>query len=438
MNPLAQDLNQTIIAANPHVFAMLSKLGKEIFFPSKGILSQSAEASKLAKRFNATIGTAMSDGQAMFLPSLMEQLPGIKANDALLYAPSAGMPALRSCWREKTLHDNPSLAGRGFSLPVVTNGLSHGLSIVADMFINPGDVFIYPDKNWDNYHLNYMVRSGAEPKLFAFFNGKGFHVEAFRQALREHSAGREKVVVLLNFPNNPSGYAPTEAEGRAMAEALIATAESGVNVVAIIDDAYYGLFYEPDVMRESLFAKLAGRHPRLLAIKADAATKEVYVWGLRVGFLSLSVGGAAEGDALYEALTAKMGGLIRSVVSNCSALSQHLIAKSLQSLHFYEERAEKVALMRRRAARVKAVLANPRYAEAWEPYPFNSGYFMCLYIKRVDAERLRQRLLQHYGVGTISITPTDLRVAFSCLEEGDIQEVFDLIYQAWQDLAAEA
>ena len=70
MNPLAQELNQKIVAANPHVFAMLSDLGKEIFFPSKGILSQSAEASKQAKRFNATIGTAMSDGQAMFLPSI--------------------------------------------------------------------------------------------------------------------------------------------------------------------------------------------------------------------------------------------------------------------------------------------------------------------------------------------------------------------------------
>ena len=46
---------------------------------------------------------------------------------------AAGLPALRACWREKTLHDNPSLAGKGFSLPVVTNGLSHGLSIIADM-----------------------------------------------------------------------------------------------------------------------------------------------------------------------------------------------------------------------------------------------------------------------------------------------------------------
>ena len=433
MNPLAQELNQKIVAANPHVFAMLSDLGKEIFFPSKGILSQSAEASKQAKRFNATIGTAMSDGQAMFLPSLMEQLPGIKANDALLYAPSPGLPALRACWREKTLHDNPSLVGKGFSLPVVTNGLSHGLSIIADMFINPGDTFIYPDKNWDNYHLNYMVRSGAVAKLFPFFNGGGFNVAAFRAALQEHSAGQEKVIVLLNFPNNPSGYAPTEAEGAAIADALVETAERGVNVVAIIDDAYYGLFFDEGVMRQSLFAKLAGRHPRLLAVKADAATKEVFVWGLRVGFISMAVGEATDG--LFEALNDKLGGLIRSVVSNGSALSQKLVLDALRSPSFTAEHAAKVEVMKARALRVRDVLRNPAYAEAWTAYPFNSGYFMCLRINQINAETLRRHLLEKYGVGTISITATDLRIAFSCLEVAQIQDLFDLVLKAWKDLA---
>jgi hypothetical protein len=38
-------------------------------------------------------------------------------------------------------------------------------------------------------------------------------------------------------------------------------------------------------------------------------------------------------------------------------------------------------------------------------------------------------------VGTISIGKTDLRIAFSCIAEKDIQELFDLIYQAVGDLA---
>ncbi|MBR4370043.1 MAG: aminotransferase class I/II-fold pyridoxal phosphate-dependent enzyme, partial [Victivallales bacterium] len=173
MNPLAQELNRQIAAVNPHVLDMLSERGKRFYFP-KGILSQSAEAKSLATKFNATIGTALEDGHAMALPSLMEELPGIDANSALLYAPSPGNPKLREAWRIKTLHDNPSLSGHPVSLPIVTNGLSHGLSLLADMFVNPDDPLIYPDMNWGNYALNFVVRSEAVPCYYKFFKNNGF------------------------------------------------------------------------------------------------------------------------------------------------------------------------------------------------------------------------------------------------------------------------
>lgn len=43
MNPIAIQLNNIIDKGNPYVMGMLSKIGKNLFFP-KGILSQSAEA----------------------------------------------------------------------------------------------------------------------------------------------------------------------------------------------------------------------------------------------------------------------------------------------------------------------------------------------------------------------------------------------------------
>ena len=73
MNPLAQELNQVIQAANPHVFEMLSQVGKELYFP-KGILSQSAEAKEKAHKFNATIGMATEGGRTMYLPSVMSMI----------------------------------------------------------------------------------------------------------------------------------------------------------------------------------------------------------------------------------------------------------------------------------------------------------------------------------------------------------------------------
>jgi hypothetical protein len=53
----------------------------------------------------------------------------------------------------------------------------------------------------------------------------------------------------------------------------------------------------------------------------------------------------------------------------------------------------------------------------------------------VNAEALRQHILDTYGVGVISVGDTDVRVAFSCTEVDDIQELFDLIYQGVQDLS---
>ena len=61
---------------------------------------------------------------------------------------------------------------------------------------------------------------------------------------------------------------------------------------------------------------------------------------------------------------------------------------------------------------------------------------MCVKLKGgVDAEELRVHLLDKYGVGVISSSSTDIRVAFSCLEEGQVEEVFDTLLEAWTDLA---
>lgn len=435
MNPLAQALNQQIAAANPHVLEMLSDLGANLYFP-KGILSQSAEAGAKAKVYNATIGTAVEDGVAMNLASVMGALPGVSANEALLYAPPAGRPDLRAAWQAKNLADNPDLAGKPMSLPVVTCGLTHGLSVIGDLFVNAGDVLLVPDKMWDNYPLIFSLRRNADLQEFPFFAGDGFNQAGFAAKLDQLAAsGVKKVVVLLNFPNNPTGYTPTEAEGAAIAASLLALADQGVNVVTLIDDAYFGLFYGPEPMRQSLFTKLAGKHPRLLAIKADAATKEVFVWGLRIGFLTYSVGGAEADSPLYQALVSKTMGCIRSLISNCSSLSQTVVTRALQSKTFVAERDAKVAVMEKRALEVKRVLANPAYAEAWTVYPFNSGYFMCLCVKGVTADALRQHLLNQYGVGTIALGETDLRVAFSSLEIGQIEDLFAKLYQGWRDLA---
>ena len=94
-NQLAVELNETIRRDNPYILLMLSELGRELFFP-KGILTQTAEAKQKATRYNATIGIAKENGQAMHLGSVMKHFDGISADEALPYAPTPGRPDLRA------------------------------------------------------------------------------------------------------------------------------------------------------------------------------------------------------------------------------------------------------------------------------------------------------------------------------------------------------
>jgi aspartate/methionine/tyrosine aminotransferase len=436
MNPLAQELNQDLRDAQPHVLDMLSHVGKHLFFP-KGILSQSAEAKEKAHRFNATIGMATERGRTMHLRSVMSRICEFQPEEALTYAPSFGVPELRRAWKEALVRKNPSLDGMELSLPVVTSAITHGLSVTADMWVDPGDVIVLPDKMWGNYNLIFGVRKGARIANYPLFDEQGgFNVDAFRSCVREEASGRDKIVVLLNFPNNPTGYSPTPKEADAIAEVLLELAGKGTNVVSVTDDSYFGLFYEDDILQESVFTRLAGRDPRLMAVKLDGATKEDYVWGLRVGFVTYGALVERDAPAFYNALERKTAGAVRGSISNASRLSQAVLLGALGSESYAEEKAEKVRIMRERAEEVKRVLRDPRYDRAWEPYPFNSGYFMCLRLKTVEAEPLRVHLLDRYGVGLISLGKSDLRVAFSCIEKEDVQELFDTIYQGVRDLAS--
>lgn len=434
MNPLANELNEIIKTGNSHVHDMLSEVGKNLYFP-KGILSQSAEAKEKAHLFNATIGMATENKRTMYLPSIMGHINGLEPEEALSYAPSFGSMPLRKAWQEVQFEKNASLAGKQISLPVVTNAITHGLSVVADMWVDPGDVIILPDKMWGNYNLIFSLRRGAEIVNYTLFDDNGtFNLKGFEACLRSEAETKDKLIVLLNFPNNPTGYTISPAEGSEITNILTGLAQGGKNIIAVTDDAYFGLVYEEGVLTESIFSNLTGLHPRLFAIKLDGATKEDYAWGLRVGFITYGACLEMESELFYDALERKTAGDIRGSISNACHLSQSIIYKSMQAGTYKAEKEEKYKLLKGRALELKRVLSDPKYSDAWDVYPFNSGYFMCLKLKGVDAEPLRVHLLDKYGVGLIALGKQDLRVAFSCIEEQDIQRLFDTLLTAIKDL----
>ena len=431
IHALAQELNTVLDGTS--LGCLLSDLGRRIYFP-KGIIAQSAEAKASAYKANGTIGMACVKGKAVTLPSVQKHLPFLTADEAVAYAPTAGIPKLRELWKQKIIEKNPTLKGKTFSLPVVVPGLTAGISYLCDLFISENDVVLAGDPSWDNYALIIKARRNGQFLQFPMFSGSGFNLDAFRAVMNEESK-MGKIRVLLNFPQNPSGYSPTRAEAKEICSIIRDAAEKGAYVMVWCDDAYFGLNYEKDIETESLFAFLADIHERVVAVKIDGPTKEDYIWGFRTGFLTFAGKGLTEEH--YEALSKKITGIIRSSVSCASTPAQSVMIKAIESPELESEKAVFRTMLEKRYRKVRAFVdAKPNHS-VLEPLPFNSGYFMSLRCKTVSAEILRRKLLSEYGIGTIAIDNETLRIAFSSLDENTVTGVYEAVYKAAEDLANE-
>jgi len=426
-NALAQALNNDLLAGAPQIFNLLSRRGKAIFFPTKGILGQSAEAKSV--KINATIGTAFEEDGSPLSLECMEAAVNLPSQ-SFLYASSFGDPKLRDEWTKLLLSKNPGLKGKSFSKPVVTAALTHALSVAGYLFLEEDDTVILPDLYWDNYELVFTEAYGAKLAFYNTFSHGGFDVAAFAKALNAGPVGKK--VILLNFPNNPTGYTVTASEAKALVAEIRKAAEAGNQVVVLLDDAYFGLVYEEGVAKESLFTDLVDLHANVLAVKLDGPTKEDYVWGFRVGFITFGFHGASETH--LKALENKAAGAVRGNISNAPSISQAILLKGYHSPEYAAQKKQKYDILSGRVHKIRQILAShPEYQKSFEVMPFNSGYFMCVRPLGVDAEVVRQLLISEYSTGVIVLSGL-VRLAFSAVPTDKLEPLFVNLHSAIQKL----
>ncbi len=425
MNKLAIALNKTLADAA----GFLSPAGKRMYFPYGGILGQGAEAKTCD--INATVGMAFEeDGSPLVMDCFRT---GVNLDKkSFLYAGSFGLPALRKAWKEMEFTKNPSLKGKRFSSPVVTNALTHGIRVCAELFAGPSDTLVCPDLYWDNYELIFQEAVGCKVVHFNTFRRGAFDAAAMKEALLAPGA---KKILILNFPNNPTGYTATLEDAKKIVAAVRIAAAKGKRIVVICDDAYFGLVYEKGVHGESMFSEFADLHRNVLAVKLDGTTKEDYVWGLRVGFVSFAFKGAT--DEQLKALEAKAAGNVRSGISNATAIGQHLAIRAFADPDYVAQKREKFAVLKKRYHEIRVILkTHPEYAKHFEVMPFNSGYFMCVKPIGVEAEKVRRHLIEKYSVGTIVLSGL-IRLAFSTVPTARLGKLFASVDAAIADLVGE-
>lgn len=426
MHELAVKLNETL--KGTCAYDLLSDYGLRMYVP-KGIIVQSAEAKQKATKYNATIGVALENGTAMYIPAMRAQFADtMKVGEIFPYAPMGGVPALRKIWKEDMYAKNPLLAGKSISLPVVTSGLTNSLSLVCSLFVENGGDVVLPDMYWENYNLILDEQRQANKILFPLFKGEGFNTEGLDQALE---SADDCVTVILNFPNNPTGYTPTDAESDKIVAILKKHADAGKRITLITDDAYFGLFFDDEPCKQSLFAKVCDISENILAVKCDAATKEEMVWGFRVAFVTYGSKGFTEEQ--YDALMQKTMGALRGSLSSCSMPAQNILLKAMADPNHAADKEKGVKKIGERYFELKKALKKHEKETCLKALPFNSGYFM-LFWCACDADELRHLLLDKYQTGIIKSDDHHVRIAFSSVDVPNIEGLIDTVYKAAAEL----
>jgi aspartate/methionine/tyrosine aminotransferase len=399
MGDRAAEIDAPLAREAPALFQALSPLGRRIVFTPETAAARIARAR---------------------LPELVSafDLPEEDLEQALLASPVEGLREVRQRWREWQRRSAP--AGAPSSLPLVTAGLSHGLSLVADLFGGEGKAVAIPRPFWGNYAQAFATRTGARVLTAPAYDGGRYNPRAINDAMKGLPAG-EPAVALLNIPSNPGGYTPEGEERRSTVEGLLE--EAGRRpLVVVCDDAYAGLVYEPAVPRESLFWDLAGAHPNLVPVKVDGATKELSFFGGRVGFLTFAV---EPGSAAALCLEGKVKLLVRSALGSPPAASQVILLQALRTEGIEREVEAVRQLLERRYRALKGALAEVDPA-LMTVLPFNSGCFALVELPErlgLDSETVRRHLLARHDTGLVSIAPRYLRIAHCSVDEAALPEL---------------
>lgn len=189
------------------------------------------------------------------------------------YTPAPGMPKVREAgarWFQ-------SQWGLTYTKEqvMVTAGAKPALNMAMFALIEPGQKVLLPAPFWPSYP-DIVKLAGGVPVELPGVPDQGFvHSGAqLEQALRDSGA----VGMVINFPNNPSGAVPSEAQVAEVVEAAKAT-----DTWILSDEIYAGLIYD-DKRHHSPAA--AGRDGFERTIVVNGATKTHSMTGWRVGFLA--------------------------------------------------------------------------------------------------------------------------------------------------------
>jgi aspartate/methionine/tyrosine aminotransferase len=456
----------SIIQKTP-LYKAFSDIGKRIFLPD-GIFYWAKRAKEEADLIG-TLGAAygfekdfIDGGKNEWLPCYLKEIKDysmLTVKEVVPYTSIGGLLETREFWKEwiiqKSLYtdtENASLSrlNEYITTPVITGGVTNGIFQACSLFLNPSDSIIVPNKRWGNYDNIVHKIIGAKCKSFEFFKNNRINIEGLKGAIDNLAQNQEKIVVLLNFPNNPTGYVPTTDEGSKLVEML---KESQLNhkkpIIVLVDDAYEPYVFNDNVLDKSIFYDLHQLDENVIPIKLDGITKELLIYGGRIGFITLGLKPSwIENDEELQTLKAeihnKLEGFIRATISNCNSFYQVLIHRLFQEKgmeQIIKSRNEVQNLLKERYDCINSELTkikNPNVSID----PNSGGFFVFLNLNphSIKATEFADHLLKQYKVGLIPVEKLNesvngIRIAYCSIDLSEIPELIERINLALNDFS---
>jgi aspartate/methionine/tyrosine aminotransferase len=440
------------------LYQAFSEVGKRVFQPNK-IMFWAGRARQEAE-INASIGEAVGP-ESDIIPGgrttrIPYYLPGVKdyvklePEKMVGYAPICGVPALRDLWENWIIYKgthgsnlpsgNIDVTGK-LTKPAITTGVTDGIFLITRMFLDPGEKIVCANKRWENYDSIINMQNGSIIESFQNFDGNKFNLDGMAIALRNVAKTQKKLVLIVNFPNNPTGYTPTVLETKQIVDKLIQIVEDLQKpLVLIIDDAYEGYVYTPERISRSIFYELVDKHPLLIPIKLDGASKEMFLYGARIAAMTLGIHhswvDAKELPDFQKEWDNKMQAMIRSTISNSNHYGQQVLIEIMKKgFDNILASRQKIHEILQKRYEVSIAAFNKYGHEKMTMDPPGGGFFIYLNLDGINADKFADYLIVNYKVGTVPLVSKEdgyngIRVAYVSIPDNQIEETFIRIQKA--------
>ena len=247
----------------------------------------------------------------------------------------------------------------------VTVGGSEAIDIAIRALVNPGDEVIIPTPSFVCYEPIARM-AGAVPVILETKIENGFKITP--EELKERITDRTKLLV-LPYPNNPTGAVMTREELEALAEVL-----RGTNVAVLSDEIYAELTYSG---RHVSIANIEGMWERTIIV--SGFSKAYAMTGWRLGYV------AAPRPLLSEMLK-----LHQYAIMCAPTASQFAAVEALRNGD------DDIEMMKREYNRRRALIYEGLNAMGIDTFEPEGAFYIFPCVKKfgLSSEEFCQRLLQ--------------------------------------------